>query len=102
MMFKISLMHFFINIIGIIFVIEVISLICIISNIIITNKNKIAIAPTYIITNIKGIKFNPKEINNPDDDRKTKTNQKTECIGLNDIIAIIVESKINKEKKLNN
>ncbi|MCJ8342202.1 MAG: hypothetical protein MJH09_05035 [Cetobacterium sp.] len=82
--------------------IDVISINSIISNIIITNKNNIAIAPIYIIIIIKGIKFNPKDINNPEVVKKINTNQNTECIGLNDIIAIVVENKINKEKKLNN
>ena len=88
--------------IGIILIIEVISLNWIISIIIITNKNRIAIAPTYIIIIIKGIKSNPKEIKNPEELKNIKTNQKIEWIGLKDIIHIIVENKINKEKKSNN
>ena len=51
---------------------------------------------------IKGIKSNPKEIKNPEELKNIKTNQNIECIGLKDIIHIIVENKINKEKKSNN
>ena len=77
--------------IGIILFKEVISLNWIISSIIITNKNKIAIAPTYIIIIIKGIKSKPKEIKNPEEFKNKKTNQNIEWIGLKDIIHIIVE-----------
>ena len=81
---------------------EVISFICITSNIIITKRNKIAIAPTYTIITIKGMKSTPSDINKLDVDKKTKTNQNTECMGLKDIIAITTENIIKKEKKLNN
>jgi len=44
----------------------------------ITNKNNIAIAPTYTIININGIKLKPNNNNNAALFRNTKTNQKTE------------------------
>jgi hypothetical protein len=66
------------KIIGIIFDIDSTFFNCNISNIIITNKNSIAIAPTYTIINIKGIKLNPNNINKPEVFKNSNTNQKTE------------------------
>lgn len=84
--------------IGIILVMESIFFKCRISSIIMTNKNKIAIAPTQTIINIKGIKLNPNNNNKAALLRKTNTNQKTECIGFKDEITIIDPNKVIKDK----
>jgi len=50
---------------------------------------------------IKGIKFKFKKINKVDDNKKVKTNQKIEWIGLIDVIVINTEKRINIVKMLN-
>jgi hypothetical protein len=52
--------------------------ICIISNIIITNKNKITIAPIYIIINRNDKNSKFKLINKVNEKKNIATNQKTE------------------------
>ena len=72
------------------------------SIIIITNKNKIAIAPTYTIISIKAIKSILIVINKEADRMKVNVNQKTEWIGLIDVITIIPEINIEVENNKNN
>ena len=53
-----------------------------------TKRNKIAIAPTYTIISINGIKLNPNNNNNAELFKNTNTNQNTECIGFKEDITI--------------
>ena len=73
---------------------------CSISNIIITNKNNIAIAPTYTITIIKGTKLNPNSKRVAELFKKTNTNQNTECIGFKEVITIIAPNNVIKVKNI--
>ena len=68
-----------------------------ISNIIITNKNKTAIAPTYIIKKSKAKNSHSNKNSNPDAEIKLKTKKSTEWIELFDII--IHKELINKKKE---
>ena len=88
--------------IGIILLILEFFFIWIISNIIITNKNKITIAPTYIIisNNDKNSKF--KLINKAKEKKNTATSQKTEWIGFKELIHIKHPKIIKTEKKKKN
>ena len=83
--------------------IEVIFFNWIISNIIITNKNNIVIAPTYIIITTKPMKSKFKDIKNPELYKNTKTNQNIEWTGFVEVIVIITDAnnkKVNKKKQL--
>lgn len=88
--------------IGIILDIDSILLSWRISNIIITNKNNIAIAPTYTIISIKGIKLNPNKIKRIEEFKKTNTNQNTEWIGFKEDITITAPKSVIKDKKIYN
>jgi len=102
---QINWLNIFIDIIiiiGIIWFIFPIFFNCKTSNIIITNKNNIVIAPTYIIINIKAIKSKFRVISNPALLIKTKTSQKIEWIGLTDVMVIITEKIIKDDIKINN
>ena len=61
-------------------------------NIIITNKNKIAIAPTYTIKNKIGKNSIPNINNKIDKLKKDKTKDKTECMGF--VVLITVQPDI--------
>ena len=61
-----------------------------------------AIAPTYTIINIKGIKLNPNNINRIEEFKNTKTNQKTEWIGFKEDITIIAPISVIKDKNIYN
>jgi hypothetical protein len=50
-------------------------------NIITTNKNKTATAPTYIIISNIAKNSAPNNINNPAELKKAKISQRTECTG---------------------
>ena len=90
------------NTIGIMFDIVSTLLSCKISNIMITNKNNMAIAPTYTIISINGIKLKPINSNNPEVFRNTSTNQKTEWIGFKDVITIIAPNNVINDKIIYN
>ena len=68
-------------------------------NIITTNKNKTATAPTYTITNVKARNSACKQINKKITLTKTKIINKTECIGLRAVITIRPDVKIKLENK---
>jgi len=60
------------------------------------------IAPIYIIITINPKNSKPKEIKKPELYKKTRTNQNTEWIGLEDVIAIITVPNSKMENKKNN
>lgn len=66
----------------------------------ITNKNNIVIAPTYIIISIKPKNSKFIVINKPELLINIETNQNTEWIGFILIIIMIAELMITKEKKI--
>lgn len=76
--------------------------ICIISNIIITNKNKITIAPIYIIINRNDKNSKFKLINKVNEKKNIATNQKTEWIGFKEFIHIKDPKIIKIEEKKKN
>jgi NADH:ubiquinone oxidoreductase subunit 6 (subunit J) len=61
-------------------------------NIITTNKNNTAIAPTYTINNNIAKNSVSSKSNNPAALQKTNTKNKTECIGFLELITIIPET----------
>ena len=87
-----------IKIIGIILFILELLFICNTSNIIITNKNKITIAPTYIIINKNEINSKLKFIKIIKEKKNINTNQKTEWIGFNEFMHIKHPKIIKIEK----
>jgi hypothetical protein len=68
-------------------------------NIITTNKNKIAIAPTYTIKNIKAIKSTSIKINNIEVFINAIINQNTEYTGFKEDNTITAEIIIPIPKK---
>ena len=73
-----------------------------ISNIITTNKNKTAIAPTYTIINKKAKNSHSSKSKMPDDEIKLKTKQITECTEFCKIITDkeLTTNKIEKKKNI--
>ena len=72
------------------------------SNIIITNKNKTAIAPTYIITNNKAKNSHSKKNNNIEEFKKQLTKNNKEKTGWFDKITIRALNTKKKENTKNN
>lgn len=68
-------------------------------NIITTNKNKTAIAPTYTISNRNAKNSAPKSSKSPATLQKTTIKNKTECTALVKLITIIAEISAKLEKK---
>jgi len=68
----------------------------------ITNKNSMAIAPTYTIMSINGTKLKPINNSNAEVFKNTSTNQNTEWIGFKDVITIIAPNNVIKDKIIYN
>ena len=66
------------------------------SNIITTNKNRIAIAPTYTIINDNARNSTSKQNKSPAAERKTNTKNITECTGFLEFITKNEDTKSNK------
>ena len=68
------------------------------SNIITTNKNRIAIAPTYTIINDKARNSTSKQNKIPAENKNTRTKNITECTGF---LELITKKADNKSEILN-
>ena len=70
-------------------------------NIITTNKNKTAIAPTYTMINIKDKNSAPRSKSKLATLQKTKIKKRTECTALDKLITIKAANNVKQEKRKN-